>query len=184
MINVIVAYDAKTRGIGYDNKLPWSLPNDLQHFYRTTVNQRVLMGVNTLSSVGKPLPKRENFVLTRNVREAGDHFLREGILTYDDPTMIIGTDSLLKMIGNARGNPEFDIWVIGGSQVYQALLPHADNVMATEVDVPEGELRYDTFFPDLPDRSVWLATDQKVELLHGAHDQYPFKVILYTRQPG
>ncbi|MGV2480237.1 UNVERIFIED_CONTAM: dihydrofolate reductase, partial [Salmonella enterica subsp. enterica serovar Weltevreden] len=65
MISLIAAMDEQ-RLIGRDNALPWRLPNDLKFFKRTTLGKTVLMGRKTWESLGRPLPERENWVLTRD----------------------------------------------------------------------------------------------------------------------
>jgi dihydrofolate reductase len=64
-ITLVVAMDAQ-RGIGVDNQLPWHLPEDLAHFKRVTLERPIIMGRKTFDSIGRPLPKRRNIVVTRN----------------------------------------------------------------------------------------------------------------------
>jgi dihydrofolate reductase len=94
-LTLVVAMDAQ-RGIGVDNRLPWHLPEDLAHFKRVTLGHPIIMGRKTFESIGRPLPKRRNIVVTRNpdwshegVEAAGS--LQEAIaLAGDEPSSIIG----------------------------------------------------------------------------------------------
>ena len=65
LVRVVVAY-AANRTIGRDNTLPWRLPGDLAHFKATTMGRPIIMGRKTWESLGRPLPGRQNIVITRN----------------------------------------------------------------------------------------------------------------------
>src|SRR6476659_6646294 len=94
-LTLVVAIDAQ-RGIGVDNKLPWHLPEDLAHFKRVTLGPPIIMGRKTCASIGRPLPKRRNIVVTRSRdwRHAGVESaasLAEAVALVDDePASIIG----------------------------------------------------------------------------------------------
>lgn len=122
----IVAMDER-RVIGHDGALPWHHPEDLKFFKRTTLGHPVLMGRATFESIGRPLPGRQNLVLSRTLPE------REGI------TVIRDFDELGDRIGGAE-----TVFVIGGAQVYAGLLPHCETLYLTLV---AGEHEGDAFFP-------------------------------------
>ena len=121
--------------IGRDGDLPWRLPADLAHFKRTTVGHAVLMGRKTFDSIGKPLPKRRNLVLTRSPEKL--------------PAGVEGVTSIAAALETVAGEEE--LFVIGGAEVYRLFLDSADRLVLTEV---EGEFAGDTFFPEF-DRAMF-----------------------------
>lgn len=122
--------------IGRDNQLPWRLPEDLRYFKRVTMGKPVIMGRNTWESLGKPLPGRDNIVITRN-----ENFYAHGATVVNDlETALLLADSL----ANASGADE--IMIIGGAQVYTEALPQVTRAYITEVD---AEIDGDAFFPDM-----------------------------------
>jgi dihydrofolate reductase len=164
MILSLVVAMARNRVIGRDNKLPWKLPKDLAYFKRVTMGHPVVMGRRTWQSIGKPLPGRDNIVVTRNPA-----FVAPGA------TVVTSLDAAWRAAGDAA-----EACVIGGTSLFAEALPIADRIHLTEVDaVVEG----DTFFPEF-DRSRWV--EHEVER-HAADDRhaYPFRiVVLERRAPG
>lgn len=117
--------DYYTKCIGVGNKLPWYLPEDLQHFMKLTRYNTVIMGRRTFESLeSQPLPYRRNVVLTAQQLYIPGvelvHNVAESIFKYPDA------------------------WVIGGSQVYQAFMPYADKLYITEVF---ADVNGDTYSP-------------------------------------
>jgi dihydrofolate reductase len=126
-LNLIVAHD-ETLLIGRDGDLPWRLPNDLKHFKALTLGQTVLMGRKTWESLPRrPLPGRENRVLTR---EAG--YAAEGARVFQTLEAALA----LPLQG--------ELFVIGGASLYALCLPLAHRLYVTEVHA-RGE--GDTYFP-------------------------------------
>ena len=107
-ITLIVAV-ADNGVIGRDNTLPWHLPEDLKRFKRLTMGKPIVMGRKTFESIGKPLPGRQNIVVTRDA-----NYRREGVTVVND------AESALRAAGAV---PE--IMVIGGAELFRALLPRA-----------------------------------------------------------
>ena len=139
---VMVAAVADNGVIGLDGDIPWSLPEDLKHFRATTKGNSVVMGRRTYESIGHPLPFRSNIVVTRQADWAAD-----GVLV---------AHSVADAIAMAA-DFEGDVMVIGGAQVYEAAMPHADVQVLTEVHLsPEG----DTYYPDF-DRAEWTETKRE-----------------------
>jgi dihydrofolate reductase len=137
-ITLVVAM-ASNRVIGKDNKMPWHLPEDLQHFKATTLGHTMIMGRKTFDSIGRPLPGRKTIVVSRN-----PEWQFAGVQT---------ANSLEQAISFAQKQIEPDnqsslIFVVGGSQIYQQALALdlADVVIATEID---KEIEGDAFFPPL-----------------------------------
>ncbi len=123
----IVAMTAR-RVIGREGDLPWHLPEDLAFFKKTTSGHAVVMGRKTYESIGKPLPKRRNIVLTRD-RE----WSAPGVEVIHAPGELGGLEDLGE-----------SIFVIGGAEIYAAFLPDLDELLVSRV---HGDYPGDTFFP-------------------------------------
>lgn len=139
LISAIVAV-AKNNVIGKDNQIPWYLPADLAYFKRITLGHYVLMGRNCFRSIGRPLPKRTNVVITRD-----PFFTADGVLV---------AHSVEEALGMAYDHGEQEVFIIGGGEIYRETAAIWDRVYLTEVDIePEG----DVFFPTL-ERADWRET--------------------------
>jgi dihydrofolate reductase len=132
MITLIVAV-ADNGVIGRDNTLPWHLPEDLKRFKRLTLGKPIVMGRKTFDSIGKPLPGRQNIVVTRDA-----NYRREGV------TVVHDVETALRAAGTA---PE--IMVIGGAELFRALLPRAGRLHLTRV---HGNIEGDVRWPALDER--------------------------------
>ena len=142
MIKAIVHVD-KEWGIGKGNDMMFSLRKDMKFFRETTMGHTVVMGGNTLRSFpnGAPLKNRVNIVLSRGqVR---------------DDCVIVRSYEELKNEMKARKNEE--IYVIGGGEVYKALLPYCDEVLVTKVDAVGGA---EVFFPNLDEDKNFVCIDE------------------------
>jgi dihydrofolate reductase len=121
---------AHNRVIGKDDTIPWHLPEDLDHFRRTTLGSVVVMGRRTWDSLPasyRPLPGRENVVLTSSGA------VLEGARTMASVAEVLAAYD--------------DLWVIGGAAVYAAFLPCASELALTQIDL---EVPGDAFAPELP----------------------------------
>lgn len=150
--------------IGRGGALPWHDPADLTHFKRTTIGHAVIMGRKTFESIGKPLPKRRNIVLTRDAAWAA-HVLRQfnspptasrdkadaGVVAASLDT----ADSLDAALALCRRRDEETAFVIGGAQIYAAALSRADEMIVTWMHRPDAA--GDTFFPAW-NKADWIAT--------------------------
>ena len=116
MITLIVAV-ADNGVIGRDNALPWHLPDDLKRFKRLTLGKPIVMGRKTFESIGKPLPGRQNIVVTRDA-----NYRREGI------TVVHGIDDAVRAAGEAT-----ELMVIGGAELFRLFLPRATRIHLTRV---------------------------------------------------
>lgn len=142
MIYAIVHAD-KEWGIGKGNDMMFSLPKDMKFFRETTMGHTVVMGGNTLRSFPnqKPLKNRVNIVLSRGqVR---------------DDCVIVRTFEELKKEIKARENEE--IYIIGGGEVYKALLPYCNGALVTKVDAVGGA---EVFFPNLDENPDFVCVDE------------------------
>jgi dihydrofolate reductase len=124
----VVAHD-KNRLIGGDNKLLWHLPEDLKHFKNLTLNSTVIMGRKTFESIGKPLPKRLNVVLTKD-----DNFRPNNCMVYDRVQDVVRDFA-----------EETRVFIIGGGEIYKQFFPYITRIYVSLVD---GEYQGDTYFPD------------------------------------
>ncbi len=133
---VLVVARAKNGVIGKDGALPWHLPDDLKRFKRMTVGKPVIMGRKTFESIGKPLPGRQNIVLTRGDWRA------------DGVTVVANLAEAVAAAGlDPRARAE-GIFVIGGAQIYAEALPCATRIELTEVAAePEGDTILPAFDP-------------------------------------
>jgi len=127
-LSLIVAM-TKNRVIGKDNQMPWHLPADLAWFRQNTTGKPVIMGRKTFESIGRPLPKRTNIVLSRQP------FEHDGV---------IWKDSLESAVDFVRDSEE--IMLIGGGQLFNEYLSQAARHSLTEI---QTELDGDTFFPSI-----------------------------------
>lgn len=127
----LIAVVAENRAIGLNNKLLWDIPEDMEHFRETTRGHPVIMGQKTFESIGRPLPKRVNIVLTQD-----KNYQPEGC---------IPVYSIEQAIEEAKKHDQEEIFFIGGGMVYKQALPLADKLYLTIV---KGNFEADTFFPD------------------------------------
>jgi dihydrofolate reductase len=155
---VLVAALARNRGIGRSGTLPWHLPDDLRRFKALTLDKVVVMGRKTYESIGRPLPRRRNLVLSRGLAApAGCELVR----------------SVEEALEVAR--PSGGLYVIGGGDVYAAFLPVATRLELTHVDL---DVEADAFFPEL-DATFRLVREE----LHPADARHPasFRFSSYVR---
>lgn len=136
ILSALVAI-AKNNVIGKDNDLPWYLPADLKYFKKMTINHPVIMGRKTYESIGLPLPKRTNIVLTHD-----PYYLSSNILV---------AHSLEEAIALAYDLDNEEVFVIGGATIFESCFPFFDRLYITEV---HAEIEGDTFFPDW-DKEEW-----------------------------
>lgn len=158
-ISLVVAMDRKGV-IGAGGKLPWHLPADLRRFKQITMGKPILMGRRTHESIGRPLPGRENIVITRD-------------RGYRAPgcTVLHDVESALAHCRDAE-----EIMVIGGAELYRQLLPRADRIYLTEV---QAEVSGDTHFPEWK-RGEWREIARE-EVRADESNRYPFALLVLDR---
>ena len=137
----LIAAMTPERVIGLDGDMPWHLPADLAHFKRITSGKTVIMGRKTFDSIGRPLPKRRNIVITRN--QTWHH---DGVET---------VHSLEAAIALTEGEEE--TMIIGGATLYEAALTEASRLYITWID---AQITGDTHFPKWSDESFGLASKE------------------------
>lgn len=135
IISAIVAA-AKNNVIGSGNQIPWHLPHDFKFFKRTTLNHHIIMGRKNYESIGKPLPKRTNVVITRN-----PFYISSGCIV---------VHSLTEALLVAKENGEDEAFVIGGGVIYDLAMPFLDRIYFTDIDLDvEGDVFFPTIDPDI-----------------------------------
>jgi len=160
MISIVVA--ASTNNvIGAQGRLPWSLSDDLKRFKQLTMGKPIVMGRLTWESIGRPLPGRQNIVVTRQA-----DFIADGCDVVASPA------AALAAAGDAG-----EIMIIGGSQLYELFLPKADRLYVTRV---HAEVEGDVFFPEI-DAGIWRLAERE---MHAADDanQFAFEFRTYERK--
>jgi dihydrofolate reductase len=167
IVSAIVAI-GKNGVIGREGNLPWHLPDDLKRFRALTWGKPIIMGRRTFESIGRPLPGRTNIILTRQ-----PEYRAEGCVVASSPAEAFS----LAASGGAA-----EAVVIGGSEVFERLLPRCDTVYLTIV---EGIFEGDVFFPVTPlDSPDWEVVEEQ---LHPADARNPFATrfrILNRRNPA
>lgn len=136
-IILLAAVQFNDWGLGDQNQLLYRLKHDLKRFRQRTVGHKVIMGRKTYESIGHPLPNRDCYVLTRQ-----EDWLAEGV------TVVHDIQTLMTLLWEE--DPQADVFVIGGAEVYQAFLPYADQMLLTMVN---GQRPADVYFPSIP--SCW-----------------------------
>ena len=143
IISIIAAMD-RNRLIGKKNQLPWHLPADFSHFKSVTMGKPIIMGRKTYESIGRPLPGRTNIVLSRNTE-----------LAYDGVICVSSFEDAVAAESEAE-----ELMIIGGSSIYEMLLPKVDRMYLTYVD---ADFEGDAWFPGF-DESEWQQTDSVTHL--------------------
>ena len=148
MLSMIFACDEKG-AIGKEGDLPWRQSTDLKHFKRTTLEKIVVMGRKTWESLGQPLPKRRNIVMTR-----------QGV---DDEVETMSFEQVMSLA------EEHEVMIIGGGEIYELFLEHAKEIHRTVIHTVVHEA--DTFAPNVEAAGFYLLSERKVEA--GERDDHP-----------
>ena len=119
---------SKNRVIGKDNDMPWHLSDDLKNFKKVTMGSTIIMGRLTYESIGKPLPKRKNIVLSRKLKDPN-------LLVFDN------LDNALSTLKDER-----EIFIIGGEDIYCQTVNRANKIYLTTIN---EELEGDKYFPKI-----------------------------------
>ena len=164
--HVIVAAVGRNGAIGRSNALPWTMPGDLARFRALTMGCPMIMGRRTWESIGRNLPGRESIVVSRGTLD-----LPESVHPAADPESAL---SMAEERAEAMEAPA--IALIGGAALFEALMPRADRLAMTFVDLrPEA----DTFFPPI-DPYAWREAGRSVPPRH-ARDEAACTFVDYIR---
>ena len=136
MTLALIVAASENNVIGRNNQLPWYLPGDLQYFKAMTLGKPVIMGRKTFESIGKPLPGRDNIVISRQANYAA-----QGIKLVSSLAAAIDLGTSINLINGGQ-----EVMIIGGAQIYAESLALADRVYLTRV---HRHVEGDAFFPEL-----------------------------------
>ncbi|MEM7776362.1 MAG: dihydrofolate reductase [Pseudomonadota bacterium] len=166
MVSLVVAA-AENDVIGAAGRLPWRMPSDLKLFRRLTIGKPVIMGRKTFAAIGKPLEGRVNIVLSRS----GGDFGGDVVHAPDVATALEAGKTHAQALGVD------EIMIIGGSEIYTALLPYAEQIYLTRIQArPDG----DTMFPT-PTPEDWVqVSETPVETTE--RDEHGAVLIVYRRR--
>ncbi len=159
MLSIIVAI-ASDGVIGNENQLLWHITEDMKYFRRVTSGHAVVMGRKTYDSIGRPLPKRHNIVISRQD------------ISIEGCSVVSSLEEALALL-----NPEEESFIIGGAQIYALALPLADKMYITHVG---GCFTGDTHFPAWDSDEWELDSEEKFE--RGEAFEHPFTFATYTRK--
>ncbi|MDF1582806.1 MAG: dihydrofolate reductase [Methyloprofundus sp.] len=128
-LSLIVAM-ATNRTIGINKQMPWHLSADLKHFKKITLGHPIIMGRKTFESIARPLPGRQNIIISRDI-----HYQQEGCLVFND------LDAAVQYCADKE-----EVFVIGGATLYDATLARADRLYITQI---HQSFEGDTWFPEI-----------------------------------
>jgi len=156
-IALVVAM-AENRVIGRNNQLPWHIPADLRHFKSLTMGKPIIMGRRTYESIGRPLPGRDNIVIT-----ADSLYQAEGC------QVVHSIDQALQAAGRCE-----EAMIIGGANLYRQTLKDADRLYLTRVKAePQG----DTWFPEIESQQ-WREIERETHKADESNEyDYDFVVL-------
>lgn len=160
MISLMVAHDPK-HVIGRNNQLPWHIPEDLAYFKKHTVGKGIVMGRNTYESIGRPLPKRRNIVVSRKQD-----------LQIDGADVVHSLEDAVRLAEQVHE----EVMIIGGEQIFRSILPQADRLYITLI---HREFEGDTFFPDYG--KGWELTSESERYDSGG---VPYSYLIFDRKNG
>lgn len=153
MISIIAAV-GKNLELGKDNGLLWNLPGDMKFFRTTTAGHTVVMGRLTYESIGRPLPKRQNIVISRN-----KEYKSEGV-------------EIFATLQEALAACDNDCFIIGGAMIYKLALPLADELILTEVEkeYPDADVYFPSF--EKSDYNAYLIGENEDDNVKYKHVRY------------
>ena len=152
--------------IGVDNDLPWKLKADLAHFKEYTLNKTIIMGRKTFESIGRPLPKRTNFVISRTITEI------PGAQVFDSLEAAITSSEEINKIEGI----ENEIVIIGGGYLFRDTIETVNKLLITRVDC---HIEGDIFYPDI-DLTEW-KLHSKESFKKDEDNDYNFEIEEYSK---
>ncbi len=159
-LSIIVAMD-RNRVIGRGDTLPWHISTDLKNFKKITMGNPIIMGRKTHESIGRPLPGRENIILTRD-----KNYTSEGC------TVLHSMDEIFEHCKEVD-----EVMITGGSEIYKLSLEQATRLYLTEVHT---EIEGDTFFPEF-DRSDWREVSRE-DHSSDEKNEFDYSFVLLERE--
>ena len=180
MEKCIIVAIADKNAIGKDNALLWHISEDLKFFKRTTTGCPVIMGRKTFESIGRPLPKRTNIVISRGFTAP------EGVIVV--PSLSEAYNAVIQDLSchseaasSCHSEPVEEspsrCFILGGGQIYAQAITDADRLIVTHVHTVIEDA--DTFFPEI-DPSIW-QVEERSEMLHDDESGFDFEFVTYKR---
>jgi dihydrofolate reductase len=165
----IIAAVAANGVIGNNNLIPWHLPSDFAHFKRMTVGKPLIMGRRTFESIGRPLPRRTNIVVSRQ-----EGYQPDGVI------VISSLDAALEHAQEiAQADRANEVMIGGGAEIYAQALPLADRLYITHVGAsPQG----DAYFPAV-NLEQWKESGV-IDVPASPEDSAAFRIKVYRRAPN
>tara|TARA_B100000902_G_scaffold372741_1_gene400013 strand:+ start:233 stop:715 length:483 start_codon:yes stop_codon:yes gene_type:complete len=156
----IIAALSSNYVIGNDGKIPWFIKGELKRFREITINHNVIMGRKTYDSIGKILDKRNNIIISNNLE-----------LKIDNAVVVSSFDDAIKAC-----DPTQDIFIIGGSKIYEIALAQSEYLILTLID---KEFKGDTYFPKF-DKTNWkLIIDERK---YDDENKFSYSYLTYKAQ--
>ena len=180
MEKCIIVAIADNNAIGKDNALLWHISEDLKFFKRTTMGCPVIMGRKTFESIGRPLPKRSNIVISRGFTAP------EGVIVVPSLSeaynaviqdLSCNSESASSCHSELVEESPSRCFIIGGGQIYAQAITDADRLIVTHVHTIIEDA--DTFFPEI-DPSLW-QVEERSEMLHDDESGFDFEFVTYKR---
>ncbi|MFO8140375.1 MAG: dihydrofolate reductase [Marinobacter sp.] len=167
MRKALIVAMARNRVIGRNNQLPWYLPGDLRYFKQATMGKPIIMGRKTWESIGRPLPRRMNVVISRNPE-------------WQAPAGTVAAGSLEAALVKAEAQAELEggeeVMIIGGGQIYAEALPMVDRIYITQV---HAEVDGDAYFPEV-DWNDWQEIGRE-DFSASDNNPYDYSFVVYQR---
>ena len=167
-ISMIVAM-SENRVIGRRGTLPWWLSADLKRFKKLTTGHPIIMGRKTFESIGKPLPDRTNIVVSR----------AQGFEPCQGVTLARSLEDAIRLAAAAPNIDPAEVFIIGGSAMYESGLALADRIHLTRVHtaIDDG----DTFFPPFDDADTWRLVETGARNDPDEHNEFAYTFERYER---
>jgi dihydrofolate reductase len=144
MILSLIAAADENNVIGGENKLLWDMPRDMKRFIDTTKGKPIIMGRKTYESIGRPLPGRRNIIISR-----------QNDLEVDGCEIVGSLNEAIELA--SQKDPEVEIFVIGGGEIYKQAMPFANRIYLTRI---HGMFQGDTKFPEIS-KSEWKEVEKE-----------------------
>jgi dihydrofolate reductase len=149
---------SSNRVIGVNNTLPWHLSEDLKHFKSLTTGHTIIMGRKTYESIGRPLPNRRNIVISRDMKAS-----------YEGTEVVHSIEDAFSISRNDN-----EVFVIGGSNIYEQALSLVDNLYITEI---KKSFSGDAYFPEI-NKQIWIESSRED---HITNDGLEFSFVKYQK---
>lgn len=188
MEKCIIVAIADNNAIGKDNALLWHISEDLKFFKRTTTGCPVIMGRKTFESIGRPLPKRTNIVISRgfpapegvivvpSLSEAYNAVIQD-LSWHSESASSCHSEPVTSCHSELVEESPSRCFIIGGGQIYAQAITDADRLIVTHVHTVIEDA--DTFFPEI-DPSIW-QVEERSEMLHDDESGFDFEFVTYKR---